>query len=497
MLYCCVGLHDIHGRGNHASSDGFWHRYHRYSRIEKEAEEIIMDKLFGTDGIRGVANEFPLTPEIVVKVGRAVISSLKLNADTNAAKIVIGKDTRISGSMLEYALASGICAMGGDVLLAGIIPTPAVAFLAASTGAGAGIVISASHNPFYDNGIKIFDGNGDKLSDDFEARIEKAVFDDQKIDHRNAVHETGRVIQIDDGLQRYHKFLTQTLSAKTPFKGLKIVMDCSNGATYQVAPELFSELGAEVEALSIQPDGKNINAACGSEHPESLAERVIESKADIGLAFDGDGDRLIAVDDNGRIITGDRILAICAKVFKQKGELKNNLVVSTVMSNLGLRKALKELEIEHVMTRVGDRYVLQEMRANGAIIGGEDSGHMIFLDDHTTGDGILSALKLIGAMQTESKPLSELGDMMTVFPQALINVDVKRKPDLQTIPQVVDAMASVEKTLGEEGRVLVRYSGTQPLCRIMVEGPNERETRRYCNQIADIIEEKLGSRSES
>jgi phosphoglucosamine mutase len=455
-----------------------------------------MGKLFGTDGIRGVANEFPLTPEIAVKVGRAVVSSFKLNTETNAAKIVIGKDTRISGSMLESALASGICAMGGDVLLAGILPTPGVAFLTASTNAGAGIVISASHNPFYDNGIKIFDGKGNKLSDEAEARIEKAVFDDQTPDHVHTVRDTGRVIPFDNASQMYKQFLKRTLSAKTSFKGLKIVLDCSNGATYQVAPELFSELGAEVEALAIQPDGKNINADCGSEHPGSLAKRIIESKADIGLAFDGDADRLIADDDNGRIITGDRILAICAKVFKQKGELKNNLVVSTVMSNLGLRKTLKELDIDHMMTRVGDRYVLQEMRANGAIIGGEDSGHMIFLDDHTTGDGILSALKLIDAMQTESKPLSVLANIMTVFPQALINVDVKRKPDLQTIPEVVDVIASVEKKLGEEGRVLVRYSGTQPLCRIMVEGPSERETGRYCQQIADIIKEILGSGSE-
>jgi phosphoglucosamine mutase len=357
------------------------------------------------------------------------------------------------------------------------------------------MVISASHNPFYDNGIKIFDGNGDKLSDDFETRIEKAVFDDQKIDDSYDVREIGRVIKLDDAPQRYRKFLTRTLSEKTLFKGLKIVLDCSNGATYQVAPELFAELGAEVEPLSIQPDGKNINTACGSEHPELLAKRVIESNADIGLAFDGDGDRLIAVDENGQIITGDRILAICAKVLKQKGELKNNLVVSTVMSNLGLRKALTELGIEHIMTRVGDRYVLQKMHASGASIGGEDSGHMIFLDDHTTGDGILSALKLIDAMQTESKPLSELANIMTVFPQSLINVDVKSKPDLQSIPQVAEAIASVEEALGEEGRVLVRYSGTQPLCRIMVEGPSEGETRRFCHQIADIIKDKIGSGS--
>ncbi|MGD8766065.1 MAG: phosphoglucosamine mutase [Desulfobacteraceae bacterium] len=449
-----------------------------------------MGNLFGTDGIRGIANEFPLTPEIAVSVGRAVVSTLPVIS--KKTKVVIGKDTRISGDMLEHALASGISAMGGEVRLAGILPTPGVAFLTASTDAGAGMVISASHNPFYDNGIKIFDGNGDKLFDEVETRIEKAVFDDQKSNHRNAVRETGRVIQLDDAPQRYKQFLKQTLGKKTPFKGLKVVLDCSNGAAYQVAPELFSELGADVEALSIQPDGKNINADCGSEHPQSLAKSVIENKADIGLAFDGDGDRLIAADENGQILTGDRILAICAKVFKQKGVLNNNTVVSTVMSNLGLRKALKELDIDHVMTRVGDRYVLQAMRANGAVIGGEDSGHMIFLDDHTTGDGILSALKLIESMQTEAQPLSELGNIMTVYPQALINVNVERKPDLQSIPEVVDAIESVEKMLGEEGRVLVRYSGTQPLCRVMVEGPGERETRKYCNQIADIIEEKLG-----
>jgi len=453
-----------------------------------------MEKLFGTDGIRGKANEFPLTPEMAIKIARAVITVLRSNPASG--KIVIGKDTRLSGAMLEYALASGVCSMEADAQLTGVIPTPAVAFITSSTDADAGMVISASHNPFYDNGIKIFDANGDKLSDDVEAQIEKLVFEDQKVGGSNAVYETGRVIHLDDAPQRYHQFLTRTLSEKIPFKGLKIALDCSNGATYQVAPLLFSELGAEVEALSIQPDGKNINDGCGSEHPEALVKRVIESKADIGLAFDGDGDRLIAVDDNGRIISGDRILTICAKAFKQKGKLKNNLVVSTVMSNLGLRKALKELEIEHVMTRVGDRYVLQEMHASGAIIGGEDSGHMIFLDDHTTGDGILSALKLLDAMQTESKPLSELGDMMTVFPQTLINVDVKRKPDLQSIPRVVDAIAAVEEALGEEGRVLVRYSGTQPLCRVMVEGSSERETKRYCTQISDIIKEKLGSRSE-
>ncbi len=273
---------------------------------------------------------------------------------------------------------------------------------------------------------------------------------------------------------------------------MKIVLDCSNGATHQIAPELFSELDAEVTALSIRPDGKNINADCGSEHPQALIKQVKNLKADIGLAFDGDGDRLIAVDETGQRISGDRILAICANDLKSKGLLKNNLAVSTVMSNLGLRMALKDMGIKHVMTRVGDRYVLEEMRATGAIIGGEDSGHMIFADYHTTGDGILTALKLIEAMKSQSKTLSDLSKIMSVFPQVLINVDVNDKPDIESIPEVAKAIKSVEENLGEQGRVLVRYSGTQPLCRVMVEGPSKAETQQYCSQIADIIRDTIG-----
>jgi phosphoglucosamine mutase len=450
-----------------------------------------MSKLFGTDGIRGVANKYPLIPEIAISVGRAAVSAFHSNK--MHPKIVIGKDTRLSGFMLEYALAAGICSMGGEAHLAGTIPTPGVAYLTSSTDAVAGIVISASHNPFYDNGIKIFDGNGNKLTDETEQEIEKIVQANQSGPKDTLTRATGSVIQSTDASRSYKEFLKTCVAAPNVFQGIKIILDCSNGATYRIAPDLFRELGAEVTALSIHPDGKNINAQCGSEHPQTLIKEVVNRKADIGLAFDGDGDRLIAVDENGQVTTGDRILAICANDMKQKGMLKNNLVVSTVMSNLGLRIALKKMEIKHLITRVGDRYVLEKMRTSGAVIGGEDSGHMIFADYLTTGDGMLSALKLVEAMQTQSKTLSELAKVMTVFPQVLINIDVNRKPDIQSIPEVVKAIESVEKNLGEQGRVLVRYSGTQPLCRVMVEGPGKEETQQYCSHIADIIRDKIGS----
>ena len=449
-----------------------------------------MGKLFGTDGIRGVANEFPLTPEMAVNLGRAVVTVFK--ATKNLANIVIGKDTRLSGFMIEHALAAGICSMGSDVLLAGTLPTPAVAFLASSSDAKAAIMISASHNPFYDNGIKIFNGEGYKLSDELEDEIERTALDDQTSVLSRSVREIGRAIHLVDASQGYKNFLKASTSEDFSLQGMKVVLDCSNGATYRIAPQLFEELGAEVVSIAVQPDGKNINADCGSEHPHALVQEVIDQSADIGLAFDGDGDRLIAVDEKGQTVSGDRILAICAKILKQKGRLKKNLVVSTVMSNLGLRMALMDMGINHVMTNVGDRYVLEEMLARGAVIGGEDSGHMIFLNHHTTGDGILTAIKLIEAMQVESKPLSELREIMTIFPQVLINVNVQRKPDIQSVPKIVDEIRSVEKILGQEGRVLVRYSGTQPLCRVMVEGPGEYETQTYCRQIADVVQSELG-----
>jgi phosphoglucosamine mutase len=456
-------------------------------------------KLFGTDGIRGVANRYPITPEMALKLGRAAVSIFR-NQDNdvnNMCKIVIGKDTRLSGDMLELAIAAGICSMGGEVYLAGVIPTPGVAFLTSSINADAGIVISASHNPYYDNGIKFFNKKGFKLSDDMEAAIEseikKAVFDDtaNAFEQENVI-QPGRVHNIENPISKYAAFLKNTIKGRNPFRSIKLVIDCSNGAASQVAPKVFKGLGADPEIIFAEPDGKNINDNCGSQHTGTLCEVVMETKADLGLAFDGDGDRLIAVDEKGKELTGDQILAICAWDMKQRGLLKNDLLVSTVMSNFGLGIALKKMGIKHITSLVGDRYVMEDMLSSGAVIGGEDSGHMIFLDYHTTGDGMLSALRLMEAMLNNSKPLSELASVMDVFPQVLLGVKVKEKPDINTIPEIVGIIKSVESDLGEQGRVLVRYSGTQPLCRIMVEGPTMEDTERDCRKIADVVRRVIG-----
>ena len=450
-----------------------------------------MGRLFGTDGIRGVANEYPLTVEGSYHVGRAVASFF--HRASRQSKILIGKDTRQSGTMIETALADGICSVGAEAHLAGILPTPAVACLVSAGDATAGIVISASHNPYTDNGIKLFDAHGYKLPDAQEDEIERLIRAESRVNPTGKNrHIRGQVKQMADASERYLAFLKKNLKGATPFDGMKIVLDCSNGATYAVAPLLFRDLGAAVDAISIEPNGKNINADCGSEHPEALIERVLTQKADIGLAFDGDGDRLIAVDEQGQVISGDRTLAICARNLKRKGLLRNNLVISTVMSNLGLRLALNDMGIDHMMTAVGDRYVLELMRASGAIIGGEDSGHMIFLDQHTTGDGMLTAIRLMETMRNEQNKLSELRRVMTVLPQVLLNIDVQNKPEIESVPQLMEAIRAVEAQLGDKGRVLVRYSGTQPLCRVMVEGPKEDQTRRYCQQIANVVRAILG-----
>ena len=448
-----------------------------------------MEKLFGTDGIRGKFGEYPMNEEMAGRVGRAVARAF---ADKDGSStIIIGRDTRQSGPTLESALVEGITTAGANAAVAGVIPTPGIAFLASSLKIGAGIVISASHNPFYDNGIKIFNGRGYKLSDEKQAAIENMILDSGPADGFKTASDKGRVTDDNERARSYIDFLNNTLPPDTSFKKLKVVLDCANGATCSIAPDLFSKLGAQVEALAVEPDGKNINDGCGSEHPENLVEKVLSTHADIGLAFDGDGDRLIAVDEKGGILSGDQILAICARDLKQKGQLKNNIVVSTVMSNMGLGAALGEMGIRHETSAVGDRYVMEKMIASGAVLGGEDSGHMIFGADHTSGDGILTALKLIEAMQSADRDLSDLKGVMTVYPQVLINVDVQSKPDIDSVPAIVDAIRAVETELGDRGRVLVRYSGTQPLCRVMVEGPGGTETQRYCNQISEIIKKNI------
>ena len=448
-----------------------------------------MNKLFGTDGIRGIANEYPMTTEVALNVSRAIAYLSK--REGHAPRIIIGKDTRLSGDMFESAIISGICSMGVNAISVGVIPTPGIAFLTHSMRADAGIVISASHNPSQDNGIKIFNSDGFKLSDEKENQIEELIFANNMEKLHPIPKELGKVFRLDDAVGRYVDFLKSTFPQQINPEGIKVVLDCSNGATYRVAPEVFAELGVEITTLFNQPDGKNINLNCGSQHPEILAAEVLRKRADVGFAFDGDGDRVIAVDNKGNVLTGDRMLAICSAILKREGKLKNNLVVRTVMSNLGLSVAFQGLGIDSVFAQVGDRFVLEEMLAHGAIIGGEDSGHLIFLQHHTTGDGLITALQVMAAMKKEDKPLSELARIMTVFPQKLINIDVKRKPEIETVPEIMAAIKQVEKKLGNKGRVLVRYSGTQSMCRVMVEGPTKKETETYCRQIADVVKKIL------
>jgi len=450
-----------------------------------------MGQFFGTDGIRGKANRHPMDSAMAFKVGQAV--TLTLRKPGHRVRIIIGKDTRISGYMLESSLEAGICSMGGDPYLVGVLPTPGIAFITESMRADAGFVISASHNPYYDNGIKIFSGNGYKLSDEQENHIEDLMRDEELKELVPEAKDMGRARRIDDARGRYIVFLKNTFPRDLTMEGLKIVLDVSHGATYKVAPETFFELGAEVETIHNQPNGVNINDNCGSQHTMTLRERVLETGANFGLAFDGDGDRLIAVDEKGREITGDQVLLTCALALQKQGQLPHDMLVSTVMSNLGLTVACKKYGLKQHAAKVGDRYVLEDMQRLGAIIGGEDSGHTIFLNHHTTGDGILTAIQLIASILREDKPLSELADQMDIFPQKLINIDVREKPEISTLPAVVEAIRQVESELGDEGRVLVRYSGTQNMCRVMVEGPTNETTEKYCRQIADAVIAAIGA----
>ena len=446
-----------------------------------------MGKLFGTDGIRGVANAYPMDVETAVSVGRAIAHYFGTAKERNGI-ICIGQDTRLSGDMIAQAVSAGICSAGMKVSLLGVVPTPAVAYLTHSTGALAGVVISASHNPFEDNGIKLFNSDGYKLEDKQEDEIENLMGSgSSKIVHG----QIGHTRAAENANELYFEFLQGAVPGLN-IEDLNLVVDCSNGATSHIAPELFRRLGAKVTPIFCTPNGTNINDGCGSQHPEKLSQRVVEHKADLGLAFDGDGDRLIAVDENGVVLTGDQIMAICARDLKIKGNLKHNKVVSTVMSNMGFHIAMKDLGIELFATQVGDRYVMQEMMARDAVLGGEDSGHMIFLDCHTTGDGIMAALHLMDAIQCADLPLSELSKVMAVFPQVLINVDVTSKPDLNTVPEIGSSIKAAQERLGDQGRVLVRYSGTQLKCRVMVEGPTLELTDDLCRQIAGVVKKSIG-----
>ena len=433
-----------------------------------------------------------MTAEMAMKVGRAITGISRREGHT--PRILIGRDTRLSGYLLENAIVAGVLSMGGDALLAGTMPTPGVSYLTRSMRADAGIVISASHNPFQDNGIKIFSRDGFKLPDNREDEIEELVGRENLDGLHPEPSVIGKAYRYEDARGRYIVFLKSSFPSDLSLEGMKIVLDCSNGATYRIAPETFFELGASVVSLFTGPDGRNINRDCGSQHPETLSAEVVKHGAQVGFAFDGDGDRVIAVDEQGGVLTGDQMMTVCAASLKKQGRLRKDLVVSTVMSNIGFRIAIRELGIATVTADVGDRSVLKEMLEHGAILGGEDSGHLIFLEHHTTGDGIISALQLLKAMKAEGRPLSELAKVMKIYPQKLVNVDVEAKPPIESLPGVVKAIGEVEAGLGESGRVLVRYSGTQQMCRVMVEAPTREQTEAGCRKIAEAVAAEIGKK---
>ncbi|OPX19980.1 MAG: phosphoglucosamine mutase [Desulfobacca sp. 4484_104] len=448
-----------------------------------------MTRLFGTDGIRGTANLYPMTADMSLRLGRALAYVIKNSQRRH--RIVVGKDTRISGYILEYAITAGICSMGVDVLLLGPISTPGIAFITHSMRADAGVVISASHNAYQDNGIKLFSGQGFKLPDELEDRIEALMTDSEVENCCPTATEVGQAFRIDDARGRYIAYLKSTFPKDLSLDGLKIVLDCAHGATYRTAPAVLEELGANLITIGVRPNGKNINHNCGSTHPEMIASLVKRNQADLGLALDGDGDRLIMVDHQGRVIDGDHLMAICARSMLEAGTLHKKTVVATVMSNMGLEVALKHLGGRLVRTQVGDRYVVELMVQKGYNLGGEQSGHLIFLDHSTTGDGILSALQLLAIMQREQKSLAELAAIMEVYPQTLHNVRVREKKDLSEIPPIIKAIRSAEKTLGERGRLLIRYSGTEPLVRVMCEGEDQQEIDTIVQEVAQLIQAHL------
>ncbi len=449
-----------------------------------------MARLFGTDGVRGVANIEPMTAERALAIGRATAHVCKLHNGRH--KVLIGKDTRVSGYMIETALTAGICSLGVDVLLVGPLPTPGIAYITHSMRADAGIVISASHNLYQDNGIKIFSRDGYKISAEIEDEIERLVVTERINNIRPTASEIGKAFRIDDAAGRYIVFCKNTFPDHLTLSGLKLVLDCANGATYKVAPTIFTELGADVITINHEPNGTNINDECGALHPEELMKKVVECGADVGLAFDGDGDRLIAVDEKGNRLTGDHVLACCAKAMKDRGRLKNDLVIATAMSNLGFRLAMKELGIRIMDADVGDRHVLKMMREEGATLGGEESGHIIFLGHHTTGDGIISALQLLAIAQESGRPLSELAGVMSLVPQKLINIEVSRKPPLDEIAPLTEAVKMAESELKDRGRVMIRYSGTEPICRIMLECSDPVMIDNLGEHLSCIIRECIG-----
>jgi len=449
-----------------------------------------MRKLFGTDGVRGVANQEPMTSEMALRIGRAAAHVFRDSSRRH--RIVIGKDTRLSGYMIESALTSGLCSMGIDVLLVGPVPTPGIAFLTRSLRADAGVVISASHNPYEDNGIKFFGRDGFKLADDMENKMEDLIFSGAIDSIRPTASEIGKATRIDDAIGRYNEFVKSSIPRGIDFSGLRVVMDSANGAAYKIGPHILAELGADVISLYDQPNGMNINQGCGSLHPEVICRSVTANKAQLGIAFDGDADRMILCDEKGALVDGDAVMAVCALQMMKHGRLKHNTLVATVMSNLGLELAMQQAGGRLVRAAVGDRHVMEKMIEGGYNLGGEQSGHIIFLDHNTTGDGLISALQVLTIMKQTNRPLSELALCMKTYPQILVNVKVKERRDLDSVPEIAKRMSDIEKKLDGTGRLLVRYSGTEPKVRVMLEGEDQAEIKALAEGLAGIIREKLG-----
>lgn len=459
-------------------------------------DAVPVRKLFGTDGIRGVANEPPMTPETALRLGRA-IAFVARHGRTRPPRIVIGKDTRVSCYMLETALAAGICAMGGRVMLCGPVPTPAVAHLTVSMRADAGVVISASHNPFSDNGIKLFGSDGFKLPDHEEAEIERLMAGPELSRVHPTGADVGRADRIEDARGRYTVFCKNTFPKHLTLDGVRVVVDAANGAAYRIAPAVFSELGAEVSAMGVRPNGRNINQNAGALHPEVLVAEVRRHKAHIGVALDGDADRVILVDEKGRIVDGDAVMALCAKRMLARGTLAHKTLVATVMSNLGLERAMAQAGGRLLRTAVGDRYVVEAMRAGGFNLGGEQSGHLVFLDHASTGDGLVAALQVLAVMAEEGRALSEVWEtVMERVPQILKNVVLSARMPLETMTNLKRHEAAVTKKLGKKGRVLVRWSGTEPKLRVMIEGENLAEINDYADQLIEAAREDARASSD-
>lgn len=455
----------------------------------------MTQKLFGTDGVRGIANQSPMTAELAMQIGRAaayLFGDKDSKGNIRPTRVVIGKDTRLSGYMFENALSAGFCSMGAKVFLVGPLPTPGIAFITRSMRADIGVVISASHNLFNYNGIKIFDRNGCKLSDSVEKHIEQLVVSGELDSCRPINEAIGRAMRIDDASGRYIVYLKSTFPEALSLEGIRVVLDCANGASYKVAPIILEELGAEVFPIGIAPNGTNINDQVGAVYPQRMCRAVHEHRAEIGISLDGDADRVILSDENGEVVDGDQILAICALNMLAEGKLAHKTVVGTPMTNMGLKVALKKAGVQLVEAKVGDRYIVETMQKKNLNLGGEQSGHIVFLEHNTTGDGLMAALKVLAIMQKTGKKLSELKKVMTHYPQVLQNVPVKKKEDLSLYPQIQKTIQKIEKALGENGRVLVRYSGTEPLARVMVEGENFSLIQTYAEEIAHSIRIQLG-----